>query len=94
MRRKAKRATPKLYSWVIGQDDLARFDTLFREAGAPFDHPLTQCRGWATSDGTPKRLRGTFAPGETCQINLLKNGSVSMSFQIALKTKYKKRAAA
>lgn len=87
MRRKPKRATAKLYSWVIGKDDLGRFDALFREAGAPFDHPLTHCRCWATRDGKPKRFRGTFGPGETCQINLLKSGSMSMSFQIAIKTK-------
>lgn len=94
MRRKLKRATPKLYSWVIGKDDLGRFDALFREAGAPFDHPLTRCRGWATRDGKAKRLRGTFGPGESCQINFLRNGSISMSFQIAIKSHPKPKAAA
>ena len=89
-----KRAAPKLYSWVIAADDLARFEAIFREAGVVFRGPLTACRGWAEADGTPRRIRGQFGPGESCQINLRRDRTFSMTHNIAIRVNGTQKASA
>jgi hypothetical protein len=93
-RRTGARRSPALISWAIADEDLPRFDALFREAGVPFEHPLTACRGWAELDQTPRRLRGQFGDGETCQINLRRDGTFSMTCKIAIKIVSKPKAQA
>ncbi|MDM7928655.1 hypothetical protein [Blastomonas fulva] len=91
LRTRARR-TPALYSWQIPEEDLPRFDALFREAGVPFEHPLTACRCWVEGDKTPRRFRGRFGPGESCQINMRRDRTFSMTCKIAIKVTGKPKA--
>lgn len=92
LRRTRARRSPDLISWAIADEDLPRFDAIFREAGVPFKSPLTACRGWAELDKTPRRFRGQFGPGETCQINLRRDRTFSMRCTIAIKVVGKPKA--
>ena len=91
-RRTRARRSPALISWAIADKDLPDFDALFREAGVPFEHPLTACRVWTELDKTPRRFRGQFGAGETCQINMRRDRTYSMTCKIAIKVVCKPRA--